>query len=75
MDGFDPIKEIPNGCYLTGFFSNYPSQEIIDNMIGYINKHIINPKCGAIYNFADIREALVDIDNNVIDGKVVIIVE
>ena len=30
IDGFDPIKEIPNGRYLTGFFSNSPTQEAMD---------------------------------------------
>ncbi|MDE5993353.1 MAG: zinc-binding dehydrogenase, partial [Oscillospiraceae bacterium] len=30
LNGFDPIKDIPNGVYLTGFFSNYPAQEIMD---------------------------------------------
>ncbi len=24
LDGFDPIKGIPNGCYLTGFFLQLP---------------------------------------------------
>lgn len=73
MDEFDPIKEIPNGCYLTGFFSNYPTQEIIDSMMGYINKYKINPTYGAVYNFADIKQALIDIDNHKIDGKIVIV--
>ena len=73
MDGFDPIKEIPNGCYLTGFFSNYPSQEIIDSMMGYINKYKINPTYGEVYNFADIKQALIDIDNHKVDGKTVIV--
>ncbi len=27
LSGFDPITAIPNGCYLTGFYSNYPTQE------------------------------------------------
>ena len=73
MDGFDPIKEIPNGCYLTGFFSNYPSQEIIDSMMSYINKYKINPTYGAVYKFADIKQALIDIDNHKVDGKTVIV--
>lgn len=25
LDGFDPIKDIPNGVYLSGYFSNYPT--------------------------------------------------
>lgn len=73
MDGFDPIKEIPNGCYLTGFFSNYPTQEAIDSIMGYINKYKINPTYGAVYNFADIKQALIDIDNHKVDGKTVIV--
>lgn len=73
MDGFDPIKEIPNGCYLTGFFSNYPTQEVIDSMMGYINKYKINPTYGAVYNFVDIKQALIDIDNHKVDGKTVIV--
>ena len=27
LNGFDLIKDIPNGVYLTGFFSNYPTQQ------------------------------------------------
>ena len=30
LDSFDPIKEIPNGVYLAGFFSNYPTQQTVD---------------------------------------------
>ena len=26
LNDFDPIKDIPNGVYLTGFFSNYPTK-------------------------------------------------
>ena len=75
MDGFDPIKEIPNGCYLTGFFSNYPSQEIINEMMEYIENNKIRPTYGAIYTFDDIKQALIDIDSNKIDGKVVILID
>lgn len=43
LNGFDPIKEIRNGVYLTGFFSNIPS-------------------FGASYDFADIKEACIDVN-------------
>ena len=29
---FDPIKDIPNGVYLTGFFSNYPDAQIMETL-------------------------------------------
>ena len=73
LDDFDPIKEIPNGVYLTGFFSNYPTQKVIDEMFEFFNKHHLNPSLGAVYQFANIREALMDIDQHKVDGKVVIV--
>ena len=72
LDGFDPIKEIPNGCYLTGFFSNYPTQEIIDEMFDFITEKNIVPNVGKFYDFKDIRQALMDIDEHKTEGKVVI---
>lgn len=71
LDNFDPIKEIPNGCYLTGFFSNYPTQQGIDDMFRFINEHHIVP-IYTVYSFDNIRNALMDIDAHKINGKVVI---
>ena len=72
LDGFDPIKEIPNGCYLTGFFSNYPTQRTIDDMFEFFTRHNLVPNVGAVYDFQNIRQALMDIDAHKVDGKVVI---
>lgn len=72
LNFFDPIKEIPNGIYLTSFFSNYPNQKIIDDIFDFINKHNIKPYIGASYNFSDISLALDDFDNERINGKCVI---
>lgn len=72
VDGFDPIKEIPNGCYLTGFFSNYPTQEIIDEMFAFFNEKHLTPSVGKVYDFKDIRRALIEIDEHKVEGKVVI---
>lgn len=30
LNSFDPIKFIPNGVYLTGFHSNWPTQKVMD---------------------------------------------
>lgn len=72
LNGFDPIKEIPNGVYLTGFFSNSPTQEIIDDMITFIDTHKIRPKIGATYTFENIRQACIDSDGGKINGKIVV---
>ena len=35
LNGFDPIKEIPNGVYLTGFFSNYPTRQTMTDIFSF----------------------------------------
>ena len=71
LNGFDPIKEIPNGCYLTGFFSNYPTQEIMDSIFEFIDEHNITPFIGAHFHFEDIKKA-VKAQEKGVDGKIVV---
>lgn len=72
LNNFDPIKDIPNGVYLTGFYSNNPKQEDIDKIFEFIQNNNLKPKIGKTYNFKDIREALVSQENKLVDGKIVI---
>ncbi len=72
LNNFDPIKFIPNGVYLTGFFSNYPTQTIMNDIFSFIDEHKITPFIGAEYNFSDISTALYDMDNHRVDGKIVV---
>mgnify|MGYP000755177652 CR=1 FL=1 len=72
LSGFDPIKEIPNGVYLTGFFSNFPTQRTIEDIFSFIDRRHIRPAMGAIYSFQNIVNALSDMDNHKTDGKIVV---
>ena len=72
LNGFDPIKEIPNGVYLTGFFSNYPTQRIMKDIFTFIDSHHIEPVVGAVYPFQNLADALNDMDNHKVDGKIVV---
>ena len=72
LDGFDPIKEIPNGVYLTGFFSNDPDQQTITELFSFLAEHRITPDVGAVYPFAAIARALRDMDHHKVDGKIVV---
>ncbi|MBQ2664858.1 MAG: zinc-binding dehydrogenase, partial [Clostridia bacterium] len=54
LNNFDPIKEIPNGVYLTGFFSNYPTQETVNDIFEFLNEHNLQPCFGASYDFENI---------------------
>ncbi len=72
LNNFDSIKEIPNGVYLTGFFSNYPNAGTIKEMFDFINKHNLIPKFGAKYKFNDISKAIYDMDNHKVNGKIIV---
>ncbi len=74
LNGFDPIKEIPNGVYLTGFFSNYPTRQTMTDIFSFLSDHQITPYIGAIYPFEAISKALFDMDHHKVDGKIVVII-
>lgn len=72
LSHFDPIKDIPNGVYLTGFFSNYPAQDVMDDIFLTLVGSGLTPCIGSIYDFADIRDAVVAQERKKINGKIVV---
>ena len=72
LDNFDPIKEIPNGVYLTGFFSNYPTQQTVDEIFAFLNEHKLQPVYGECFDFEHIREACIALDGGKVNGKIVV---
>ena len=72
LNGFDPIKDIPNGVYLTGFFSNYPTQQIMDEIFAFLNKKKLVPACRKVYNFESICDAVAAQDGGKVNGKIVV---
>ena len=72
LNGFDPIKDIPNGVYLTGFFSNYPTQKIITEIFTFLTNHKLTPVIGKVFDFDNIKEAIAAQDNGRINGKIVV---
>ena len=57
LKDFDPIKEIPSGVYLTGFYSNTPTRDVIDDMMRLIDLAGIRPVIARRFEFAQIAEA------------------
>ena len=72
LDNFDPIKEIPNGVYLTGFFSNSPVQADIDAIFRFLDEHGLRPLVGQVFPFRDIALACAACDGGKINGKIVV---
>lgn len=71
-NGFDPIKDIPNGVYLTSFFSNYPTQKMIQDIFTFMDENHIEPLIGATYDFEHIKDACVALDSGKVNGKIVV---
>jgi len=69
---FDPIKDIPNGVCLTGFYSNYPSTRMIQDIFDFIDAHDLKPLVGAVYDFKDIRDACIALDGGKVNGKIIV---
>ncbi len=72
LGNFDPIKEIPNGVYLTGFHSNFPTQEIMTDIFAFFEKYGVSPKMCASYKFDDITQAMIAMDHHKVNGKMVV---
>jgi len=72
LEGFDPIKEIPNGCYLTGFYSNRPTQAEIDGMMSLITSGNIHPVIDCVLPLEQIALAHQKAEQRGLSGKIVI---
>lgn len=72
LNNFDPIKDLPSGVYLTGFFSNYPTQEIINDIFEHLNKHKLRPIISKVFSFDEIGQAHTLMEKNSANGKVIV---
>lgn len=54
---FDPIKDIPSGVYLTGFYSNTPKLSEIKDMMALIEQGGIHPIIADKFTLENISEA------------------
>lgn len=57
LKSFDPIKDIPSGKYLTGFYSNTPTRQQISRMMAIIEENNIRPIVAGQFTFDRMDEA------------------
>lgn len=72
LNNFDPIKDLPSGVFLTGFFSNYPTQPIINDIFEHLNIHILHPLISKVFSLDEIGKAHTLMENNTANGKVIV---
>ncbi len=69
---FYPIKDIPSGVYLTGFSSNSPTQEVMNDIFNHMKTHNIQARISQIFSLEEIGQAHELMEHNEARGKVVI---
>jgi len=72
LNNSDPIKDLPSGVYLTSFFSNYPTQAVINDIFEHLNKHKLRPILSKVFSLDEIGHAHALMENNIANGKVVV---
>ncbi|MDE6010840.1 MAG: zinc-binding dehydrogenase [Muribaculaceae bacterium] len=74
LKNFDPIKDIPSGIYLTGFYSNNPTLQQIEAMMSLIEKGGIHPVIAENFTLENISDAHLLAEQRGQIGKIVITV-
>ena len=74
LKNFDPIKDIPSGVYLTGFYSNNPTQPQIKDMMSLIENGDIHPVIARKFTLENISDAHLLAEQRVQIGKIVVTV-
>lgn len=73
IEKFDPIIDIPNDKYLTSFYSNYPTQEKMNEIFRYVYRNDIRPIIADKYTLEEIGKAHSVTENNKKLGKIIVI--
>ena len=72
VQNFDPIKYIPNGVFLSGFFSNYPTQEAIDGILRLLQISGQKPLYSKVFKLEEISEAHTLLEKGGSGGKIIL---
>ncbi|MBR1889786.1 MAG: zinc-binding dehydrogenase [Alloprevotella sp.] len=72
VEHFDPIKYIPNGVFLTGFFSNFPTRKTIDGLFSLLSEAQIQPLYSHVFTLDQIREAHTLLEKGCAGGKIIL---
>ena len=72
VERFEPIKYIPNGVFLSSFFSNYPTRQAIDSLFDLIHATGIRPLYNKVFGLDEIVEAHTLLEHGGAGGKIIL---
>ncbi|MFC6206917.1 alcohol dehydrogenase catalytic domain-containing protein [Levilactobacillus tongjiangensis] len=73
LDGFDPIMDIPNNRYLTGFYSGHVDAARIQSLFDFIAEHQVDVTPEHVFTLAETRAAHAYLATSDGLGKVVVL--
>lgn len=59
--------------HLTGYFSNDPTQNVVDELFAFLFEKKLTPKYGKAFGFENIKDAVLSQDRGCVDGKIVVV--
>lgn len=72
VERFEPIKYIPNGVYLTSFYSNFPTQQVMDGIFNLLRGSGLRPLLSRVFKLRDIVAAHTLLERGGAGGKMVL---
>lgn len=75
LEHFEPIKDIPNGVFLSSFYSNYPTQAVINDIFGILRRTGQKPLYNKVFTLDQISEAHTLLEKGGAGGKIVLTME
>lgn len=75
LEEFDPITDIRNNSYLTGFYSGSVNQETVDEMMDYIDFHQVEVKPERVFRLSEIQKAHEYLESKESFGKAVVVTD
>ena len=72
VPNFDPIKYIPNGVFLAGFFSNFPTQEAVDDILRLLEASGQRPLYSKVFSLEEIAQAHTLLEKGASGGKIIL---
>lgn len=73
LDDFDPVADIPNNRYLTGFSSASVDEQHVDDLFNFIVEHQVDVQPEAVFSLPDVRKAHEYLESKDSLGKVVVL--
>ena len=73
LDDFDPVADIPNNRYLTGFSSASVDEKHVDDLFNFIVEHQVAVRPEAVFSLPDVRKAHEYLEGKNSLGKVVVL--